>query len=293
MQITWKASFSASCLHAVLCRRQGLPTIDAELAQTLEAPAEQLQRSIDSSGFPVEETLTELASQAAVFENNRQLVEVTLSRLFGASRVSESVVSPIAAGVAGVESALLALRPELVDQLAVRGRPLREQWESRGPGLLRTMARMTDDRFIAPMAEVVLVTPWVGGSGRAWSVGNRVLLEAVLTNPHVDLPEALRLGWLLGQLNYNLPVYSEVISPRNRLLVSRTATLPLVLAAAETVEWAALSPETLRHAIGVWHLPDEVTPEFADQLLSWWQAYFSGRIRWEVALAALDQMLPS
>jgi len=53
----------------------------------------------------------------------------------------------------------------------------------------------------------------LGGAGAAQLRTNSVRLEAVLTHPDPQLPETLRLGWLLSQLNQDLPIYSDTIRP--------------------------------------------------------------------------------
>ncbi len=151
---------------------------------------------------------------------------------------------------------------------------------------------MTEDPLLVESATVTLVAPIVGGHGRAHLLGGRVTFEAVLVNPHSHLPETLRLGWLLSQLNQDLPMFSERI-PRERMpLVVGLATLPLVLAAAETVELARLDAETLRSALECWHRPPQLPADVIERLQAWWGTYHGSATSWAVALAALDAMLP-
>jgi len=285
MQLRWKASFSASCLHAAACMSEGLPVANSTIAATLHPPTEALSRELHACGFAVQTTLPLLVALAADFENNRQLVEKVATRIQGAGTLSESAIARLAGCIADLEAAWLREQPGLVDELAVRGRPLREQWEARGPGLLRAIEKLTAENFIASSAEVVLVSPLVGGHGRAHLMNNRVTFEAVLTHPQPELPETLRLGWLLSQLNLDLPILSEPVPQHQLPRLASLATLPLVLAAAKTVDLAVLDEATLARAIEVWHLPPlpAETP--------WWRAYTTGEVRWPVAMTALDQML--
>jgi hypothetical protein len=286
MEIRWTASFSASCVHAVLCREQGFAAADGELADLIDEPAEVLIASIRENNLDVVATLTALEALASEFDNNRQLVEITLTRLHGGS--AEHVVSQIAAAIGILESKLLAARPEMVKGLALRSRPLQEQWQARGPGLLRQLAKLTDDSFVAPSAAVVLVTPWVGGHGRADLKANRVLFEAVLANPHDDMPETLRLGWLLAQLQADVPIYSEAISTGALERMTALATVPAILSAAQEVEWATCDAATITRALSCWY-PDALP--FADGLTRWWQAYEGGNRSWAVAWRALEPLL--
>lgn len=286
MQTRWKASFAASSMHAVLCREQGFPAADNELAQLVDEPAEILIAALQDNNLDIISTLCVFESLASEFDNNRQLVEVTLKRL-GGSR-TEHVVSQLASAIGTVEANLLRIRPELVDELALRGRPLQEQWQARGPGLLYQLSRLTEESFIAPSAEVVLVTPWVGGYGRADPRTNRVLIEAVLANRHDDLPEVLRLGWLLAQLQADVPTYGESVSAGRLEELAALATLPAILAAAQEVEWATCNAATIARALECWY-PDALPS--ADRLAQWWQAYQSGSTSWAVAWRALEPLL--
>ena len=97
--------------------------------------------------------------------------------------------------------------PNLLDDLSLRLLPLREQWEVHGPLLLQNMARWTDPRVVVAEARIVLVHPALGGGGAAHIPFNNVHIEAVLTNPVPELPENLRLVWLLAQLSLDLPAF--------------------------------------------------------------------------------------
>ncbi|NOY29806.1 MAG: hypothetical protein GXP28_06400 [Planctomycetes bacterium] len=287
MQLRWKASFSATCLYAAHCMAEGLPIADARLAAALQPAVDQLLREIKAWGWSSESMLPLLVSLAAEHENNRQLVQRAADKLRGAGALGREPVVRLAGCVADLEAAMLGERPQLVEELAVRGRPLREQWEARGPGLLREMSRLVaENSFLAPAAEIVLVAPLVGGHGQTHLPSNRVTFEAVLANPHAELSEVLRLGWLLGQLNFDLPCFSDSI-PGSRLeLVARLAALPLVLAAAERVELVSPAPD-IGQTLECWHLPAETS----ECLHDWWQTYTASDVRWTVALAGLNAML--
>jgi len=291
MELRWKASFSASCLHAAACLSEGLAGIDTAIAAILQPASDELLRELRACDLAVESTLPLLVALAAECENNRQLIELAVRRTQGAGSVGEATISRLGGCIADLEAAWLREQPTLVDELAIRGRPLREHWEARGPGLLHVLTKLTVENFIAPSAEVVLVSPWVGGHGRAHLLSNRVTFEAVLTNPDPELPETLRLAWLLAQLNLDVPVLSEPIVPHGLPRLASLATLPLVLAAAETVDLATCDEATLARAIACWHLAPPLSDETPRRLLDWWHAYTARDTRWPVAMVALDQML--
>lgn len=291
MKLRWKPSLSATCLHAAACFREGLPIADEQLATELAEPIDQFFAEMAACELAVEDLLPPLVALAGEVENNRQLVEMVATKLWGRGSLDETVRNLLAGAVADLEAAVLRSRPKLAEELAVRGRPLREQWEGRGPGLLRQMARLTEELLLPEQATVVLVAPIVGGHGRAHLLNNRVTFEAVLTHPQPELPETLRLAWLLGQLNLDIPIFGEHIHASRLGRTGSLAVLPLVLAAAEEVELAQLDATTLRLALECWHLPSNLPADFDEQLLRWWHTYAEGSKSWTVALTALDRML--
>jgi hypothetical protein len=116
-------------------------------------------------------------------------------------------------------------------------------------------------------------------------------MEAVFNNPLDDLPETVRLGWLLSTLNLDLPRYSETLRRERLPLLACLAMLPAALAAAEDVELIG-RPPSLSRALTAWRLaPDGAAQSLAETLSQWWTTYQDSRPPWGVALAALDQLL--
>jgi hypothetical protein len=306
MDLTWKASESASGLYAAASIHAGLPVADSRLAEAFVPSLDFALSEFEICGAPAGLLLPVMTGLAARgVEDNRQLVEQSFARLVGKNKVSPATASRLATGIGGLKAAFLNAyhqtlahdsRP-LVDELLLRGRPLLEQWEARGPGLLRQIARSTDEAILVDAAEVTLVYPIVGGNGIAHRAVNTVSFEAVLTNPSPALPEVLRLAWLLAQLNLDLPMYADNIAAEHRDAVAQWATVPPVLAAAEHVELLQLSEESVTEAISAWRLPggdadsDGTTSECAATMLQWWDTYQQGSTPWAVALAALEAML--
>jgi hypothetical protein len=208
----------------------------------------------------------------------------------GRSSRLESQVSAIASTIAGVENAFLPAVPNLTAELELRERPIREQWEARGPGMLQQIVVLTEANILPERCEVVPVLPVLGGGGVAHLLYNQVRIEAVLANPVADLPEVVRLAWLISQLQLDLPAYGEHVHPDRLPHVARFAMLPVSLAAAEYVDLARLTPETVGRAIAAWRLTVPPDVDGPATVLQWWQTYLDTRPPWPVALAALDQM---
>ena len=93
-----------------------------------------------------------------------------------------------------------AWQPRLADGLEARVRPLREQWEARAPGFLRRLSEQTN--FTADFTlELSLVAPICGGFAEAHLQSDSPLatMEALLYHPTPQIPEPVRIGWLVLQ----------------------------------------------------------------------------------------------
>jgi len=120
---------------------------------------------------------------------------------------------------------------------------------------------------------------------------NAVSFEAVLTNSVPQLPEVVRLAWLLSQLQCDLPVFSDHVNAQRLPHVAAFALLPAVLQAASEVELGPFSPEQIARAVDAWQLPKVANQDTTSVVHAWWQTYLADRPGWPVALMALDQML--
>jgi len=290
VEVIWRAKPLVSHLHAAEAMTHSMPLADKRLAQALAVPAAHLAAEIRAANVPPERFWSHLIPQAANTDNRRQLVQSVTIKTAGSSPRLESIVSNVSAAIAAVETSGQTALPNLADELALRERPLREQWEARGPGLLTQLAYLTDEALLVESCPVLLVHPARGGGGAAHLAYNSVRFEAVLANPHAELPETLRLAWLIAQLHLDLPIWSEAINPARLPHVARFAMLPAILAAGEIVELSRLSLESLRLAAQAWHLPSPADIDAPSLVHDWWQTYQTSRPPWRVALAALDQL---
>ena len=303
MQLTWKASESASSLYAATCLAAGYPVADRRLAEAFAPAVDFALAEFAACGVPAERWLPMLTGLAASgVEGNRQLADQTITKLMGGGGPNAALAGRLAGCVAELKAAFQSAYREtapsadrpLVDELLLRGRPLVEQWEARGPGMLWHVNRSTEEGVLAERADVVLVYPLVGGHGLAHLPINAVTFEAVLANPLDELPEVARLAWLVAQLNLDVPKFAEHLPAERRERVVQFAMVPPVLAAAEHVELGRFTPEAIERAIVAWRIVDAGTDnvaEIADVLSNWWTTYQEGSTPWAVAVAALDQML--
>ena len=158
-------------------------------------------------------------------------------------------------------------------------------------GLLSAVGEITEGELITTQGCVDLVHPVLGGGGAAYPDFNTVLLEAVLTNPVPALPEVVRLGWLVSQLNLELPRYQGELQRDRAFELGSWAMLPATLAAAQDLDLAKLDEPTMRLAIKAWRIAAPRSSAFVHDLMSWWKTYQADRPPWNVAITALDMLI--
>lgn len=290
MRLRWLPSQSASGLHAASALARGERLVDGQLAAALEAPAASLRREILAARLPEARFWRMACALSTTFDNSRQLAKMAIYRSTGQSAVGE-MAERLGERIADVEAVVNEHRPDLMQELSLRARPLREQWEARGPGLLNLLFQSTDPRLQVDAADVILVLPVLGGGGEAQLQNNSVRIEAVLANPHDKLPEVLRLGWMLAQLHLDLPHYAQEIAVDRLPLLAALAMIPVTLSAAEQVELVHFDDHLVRLAIEAWHVPLPENGETVDALMRWWDAYDLARPPFDVAFRTLDEML--
>jgi hypothetical protein len=165
---------------------------------------------------------------------------------------------------------------QLEKELELRIRPLREQWDAFGPGLLYRVRKPSP----ATGTPIVIAVPPLGSQGGGWpllpglqsdssledntatdekpsvqpaGLAPQVLIQAVLTNPHPTLPEVVRLAWLILVAEAWSCHSHEAWAVAGRR--SPVELIPLVLEAAEWVELARGDESTRELAQRVWCQP--------------------------------------
>ena len=292
-QLTWQAGVSPSALHAAHLVILEKKLVDPALLAALAQPATSFQAELAHAGIDPPTFWRHLIPLAAQYENNRELALATLIRLRGRSPSTEALALSLAGLLSDIETAFHQVLPKLREELPLRIGPLREQWESRGPGMLRTIGQLTDEALIPEGATIVVLHPAAGGAGEAYLPHNQVHIEGLLANPQPELPEIVRLAWLLSQVQLELPRFSETVEPIRLIKLAPLAMLPVALAAAEEVELVRSAASLLSTAITWWQLAPHTEAETSLLLAQWWGEYQDSRPPWPIALAALDQMLPA
>lgn len=292
LELRWLVSHSASCFHAAWAFGRGTLADDV-LRSAIREPAEGLRQEIAAAGICEDGFWRHTVPLSAGIENNRQLADLVVRKTIGYGKAPDATTVRLAGWIAEVEAAVRGAVPDLVDRVAQEGKWLEEQWSSLGPATLSAVARRTDTNIVVPAADVILVWPACGGDGAAHLIYNSVRLEAVAADPVAELPEVLRLAWLIAQLNLEVPIFSEGIPPRNLPLVAACAMVPPVLAAAGELDLVHSPDSVLPMALERWRVAGTSGSDLAPVISDWWQTYLDAQPPWHIALAALDRMLSS
>ena len=286
MQLGWLVSVSASSLHAAGELLRGRSLVDTELAEKLIELVEDFRAVAETWHVDPIVLVDHLTAVSVEPSSIDQQARLAIRKVAGEGSVPR-IVTAISGWMQQFQGLFLQVHPDALEGLELRSAPLREQWEARGPGMLARLRSLIGSEPLVESAGVVLVQPVMGGDGVAHVPYNRVSFEAVLANPVAELPEVVRLGWLLAQLQLDLPAIQGQLSRQRTLEVGALAAVPAVLTAASEVELSGPVESILTRAFETWKLP----PSDQDTLLAWWETYLADRPAWGSALAALDRLL--
>lgn len=294
IQLTWKPSTTLAAMHLAYCashfadstvfrdpKNQSRVVLLGGAIKELVLPLSRVWGLIFQLS-PDSHTLDDLAGRLSL-------------RCLRAEERSEALLSRLRSSLREAELAFASEHPEYVAEMSLRQRPMQEQWEAYGPGLIFEMQRLLGGNILVEQAEICLVPPVSGGFGWAHLHTNRCHFEALLTNADQELTEVLRLAWLVGQLDFDRPQFSDRINAFQLPRVAGMAMLPPTLAAGEHLGLCRLTDQTLQRAIHLWRLEQDAdrAGELAELLMVWWETASSSQADWPVALTGLDRMLSS
>lgn len=314
VEVSWQSSAGASFAWALDSARRSRAFADPTLASLVAPAAAEITQLLDRYGCRPEQFFEHLIPLAARNRIDEPLLARAIQKALGQH---DSLTRKLAETVLPAHEAFFQRLSQADQELSVRVGPLREQWEARGPGVLYMVANLTTAHVLPSRAEVTVILPLMGGGGAAFPVYNLACIEGVLANPRPELPEIVRLGWLIAQLNAEMPAFEGTRTRPRTIALMRLALVPIVLAAAEEVELVRCDSPTLAAALEYWKVTIDGKACDLATLWSWWLAFRDtplppddvaaaepdGRSaeddtversklhRWNVAIDALDQML--
>jgi hypothetical protein len=249
-----------------------------------------LQTALLEEGVPPDSFWSHVIPLAAEIGSVRELAYITLVKTVGRTEAVPRV-SRFCHLLAELKDAFAAAPPRLGEEWATGLESLRQRWDYHGAGLLGKIVQWTEPGILVDSATVVLVYPALRGGGTAHLPYNLVHTECLLTDPVPDLPEVVRLAWLMSQLNLDLPRYSEAVAPGRLPTVAALAMIPITLAAAAQIELARCDGEAIARAVQSWLVPGNQAEAWTDTLSQWWETYSAVRPAWATALQAFDRLL--
>ncbi len=300
-RLRWLTGERLTPIHAARCYAIGARAVDQELIGGIAPSMDEFNHRLAAAEIDINKFWRRLLSAAAAGDND---LESCASALFAAgcsSLTLDSIAAALASRLAEIRLVHQERFPKLAEQLALRGRPLREQWDGYGAGLMKRIGKLTHASFLPKQATALLLSPYRGGDGGIDASAARVWIEAVLTNPFPQVPEVLRLAWLIAQIGLidGLSAHSDDshgdpwVAPARLPRVAALAMLPIALDAGVYLELIPTPQDGLSsifpQAANAWRFPiDSAT---LDVLENWWRQFQDLQTAPPVTLKALDRML--
>jgi len=311
MKLNWRINTNASLLHSAAAIARDATLSDPRIAAAAREPALAMHRTMLQAGLSSDAMWPHLCASACQRNEMTDIVADALANAEPAGRDLAAIQAELIRSAGKLDGNLRAILPALEDELRHRSRPLREQWDARGPGLARSLNGTFNQGVALEQADVFLVHPVLGGGGEIDLKHTALRFEALLANPVPSLPEVVRLSWFLAQLmcqqadqgdaGEHHAVEHTVVdkdlrqTKRGARHWHALATVPATLAAAEAVELAVCNAELVELAITTWcqrpfELSSRSPSETARCVWNWWQAR-DASATWNQAVSELNQQL--
>lgn len=300
-RLRWTPGDRLSPIHAARCFAIGIRGVDESIWRGIAGPMADLISRLAGADIDPAIFWPRLVCASAAGDSDLDACRVALNAA-GCSVLSvDATAGALATQLSDVRLVYQERYPKLGEQLVLRGRPIREQWDGYGAGLLKRIGKLTHPSFLPKAVNAILLSPYRGGDGGLDASASRVWIEAVLTNPVPEIPEVLRLVWQVTQVGLIEGLttgpedsHGDPWVPHSRLpRVAAIAMMPLTLEAASYLEMISTPPDQLpllfAKAAQAWRIPvDDAT---LDTIENWWRQFQDLQTPPPVTLKALDRML--
>ena len=268
-----------SVIHAADKTRRGCPDLDQRLDSALADPVSALTEAARSADL-AEERLWRFLLPISCLHDDAAEVAARLGKELGGLPGPDAFCQDLAKLIETLAQRMDEASPGWRQQLVHRQRPLREHWETIGPGLISQLSEQLRCELKHGEAKVHMVHPASGGGGGAHPHHGSIRIEAVLTNSLPQLPETLRMAWLLGQL---------VVSPVDHESLP-FALLAATLAAAAAIDVIRFDDAVMELALTHWDLPSS-DRKLGPRLRHWWEGFSQSHLTWDDGLRQLSVSL--
>ncbi|MEZ6091111.1 MAG: hypothetical protein R3C05_24435 [Pirellulaceae bacterium] len=289
IKITWKTTPEVSALHAAAALSTGQAIVDRKLSDVIGQGVHAISDRLAVAEIEIDRFWNNLIAHHGRIKDDRGRVETALLHSGCGEFAADSIAPTISGHLADLKIAFFDAYPKISEQLPLRARVLTEQWEARGPGLMAVIGKLTHRDLIPKKATVTFLQPALGGGGDVHPESGLAWIEAVLANPHQDLPEVVRLGWLLGRLSIGRKAASKLVDAKRLPDLATLALLPIVLQAAREVE--LVGEIGVSELVEHWNVRRRHSACDPQQLEQWWAQMVAGGTPFPVRLKALDKMI--
>ncbi|PHQ37084.1 hypothetical protein [Rhodopirellula bahusiensis] len=276
MKLQWIPSTTLSLLRTVQWVGRQRDLKDVSLQKAIQPTVQSVStRLINASIDPAiiwEHLIDEVIAQDNDVDLSPALCEIALIRSGHSDLQSDQIAMAIHRGLETCQRAISTRSPRLADQLRLRYAPLKQAYESYGPGLIRSVGKSiwngsppTD--WWPSRVSVHAVQPIANGAAGASSQQASVWIEAVLTDMDPDVPEWLRLVYQLTCMSISSHTRTHNSSSGTR---SSTDTATGDTANSSELPWTtAIVPLILSKAADAGMIPGGRFP--LTKALSMWQ----------------------
>ena len=291
--IEWVPHPELSAAHAAYVVATRTPCNDKKIERLLVQPVTEVNNRLFASAVDVSQFWQHYLLQI--------MSDVSMEKACGLALLSagenelqvDQTTKAIVNRLGDARLAFLNRYPKLSEQLELRARPLKERWETFGPGLLNQVGKQIwidnpPDEWWMTHVTAAMVLPMRGGDGGCDAARSRLWLEAMLTDVEPGVPEVLRVAWLVTSMA--IDSYARETSDDLRLMLPWSlVSVPLVLNAGRELELVRGEQLPVSEAMQLWHFGDA---EIAETVSHWWMNQTDSTAPMPARLKQLDEMLP-
>jgi hypothetical protein len=291
MNVRWAAQVELSAAHAAFIVATGARCTDSKTEQRLMAGVTDINNRLLSASLDIsvfwEQYLLE------IFRDTEMQQACTVALMWsGCNEMQvDQTAKAITSRLSDARLGFLQRFPKLSEQLDLRSKPLRERWDTFGQGMLREVGRLIwgeppSDWWPASVS-AMMVQPMRGGDGGYDVDRNKIWMEAILTDVDPEVPEILRMVWLITRLAIDSHI-REKSADQSLATAWSLVSVPLVLSAGKELELVRTKELPIRRAMELWQFGDAGA---AETLSEWWRQFCGANQPLPAALRVLDQRL--
>jgi hypothetical protein len=293
VKLRWTSQSPLSAIHAAHAVATGATCNDRKTEQALASPVAEINSRLLSASLDIAAFWKRLHAETLFQVPPEQACAIALSAA-GCSELQVDQTARVILNRLGDSRVAFDRRfPKLSEQLKLRGRPLRDQWETYGPGLLSNITQQIwNDSPPADWwpsrVEAILVQPMRGGDGGYDADAARIWIEAVLTDIDPSVPEVLRLAYLITQLAIDSHTRERSSDGTSTSLPWTIGLVPITLTAGKELELVRSPGLPIDTAMRLWNIG---SAEIATTTQRWWDNHQSKATPLPVALKELSTHL--